>query len=586
MSAVRPDQSAAQLCPPRALLLPFLVLVALIATAAPAPPAARAQQATASGVVVTSWATGEPLEAAAGALAGGIMVHLNLENRTGADVSGLRLRAPLPPNTRVAQTWGAGATVDGQSVTWSGATLPSGGYPLIAALRLTPAEGAVGATLFRQASIMPEVSWTGPTAGRATPPPLKLNGLWGEAGFRRTVLASGLTILTRERPDSPSVFLKAAVRAGSRDEDEITRGGSHWLEHAHFLGTARRPQGTLETAIADVGGFANASTSSEWTDYFKLVPAENFDLALDVLADELLNSTFPREAFDRERLVVSEEIKRALNNTSGTATREFQRLVFAQSPLRRDVLGTAESVAQIPIATILAYREQRYVTGNMVVTAIGNLRHDEAVAKIARAFASLPVGPRAERAVVAEPPQTEPRRLELGQGSRLSEIRLGWPVPGDNHPDGPAMEIIQDILGPIGRRLAEEISDRQGLANNPNAGYLQFSDAGSLILVASTVPEREAAVIEALLGQIRRLRAGDLTDAEVRAVVRAQLGQSALSNDSNQNQAYAANIEVSSTLESDEEYTARLRAVTAADVIRVARFWLNPDAYTLVIARA
>lgn len=248
-------------------------------------------------------------------------------------------------------------------------------------------------------SVRPRCSrkWSGrsPGPGGHPPPVLRLNGLWGAGGLRRTVLPTELTVFTRERPETPTVSLMMAVRAGTWDEDDVTSGGSHWLEHAFFLGTPTRPSNrAIFGAIQNVGGQINASTSFEWTNYFNTVPAEEFDLALDVLSDQLLNSTFRPEAFDRERQVVFEELKRR-NDTPGTlAWDEFYRLVFQVSPLRRDPGGTIESVQTIPIETILAHKDKHYVAANMAVAAVGNVTHDEAVAKIERAFTALPAGPR------------------------------------------------------------------------------------------------------------------------------------------------------------------------------------------------
>jgi predicted Zn-dependent peptidase len=406
-------------------------------------------------------------------------------------------------------------------------------------------------------------------------------------GLRRTVLPSGFTIFTRERPDTASVALQVAVRAGSRDEDDTTWGGSHWLEHAHFLGTQKRQDNqAIFGAIEEVGGDINASTSHELTDFYNVVPAENFDLGLDVLADQLLNSTFPAEAFDRERRVVFEELKRNFDTPSRRATDEFFRLVFQVSPLRRDAAGFVETVANIPIPTILAYREQHYFASNMAIAAIGNLRHDEAVAKIAAAFARLPRGPRTMRPRTPEPAETQPRRLEIGEGSRVAEVRLGWPVPGDDSEDSVAMEILQDVLGTTGRRLSEEIRDRRALATSVGVSNAVFSDAGALLITASTQPANVDQVVDLILAEIRRVRDGGVSAEDVAISKRARAGQRALSQELNAAQSGIADVEVSGTLDSYAEYLARLAPVTPADVQRVARTYLDPANYTIVVIRS
>jgi predicted Zn-dependent peptidase len=330
----------------------------------------------------------------------------------------------------------------------------------------------------------------------------------------------------------------------------------------------------------------NATTGNQRTNYFATVPADRFDLALDVLADMLTNSVFPAEAFERERRVVFEELKTRNDDPSVRVFDEFSRLVFQVSPLRRDAGGYVETVATIPIETILAHRTKHYVTGNIAIAAVGNLQHDETVARIERAFAALPRGPRLERPRVAEPVQTEPRWLEVGAGTRRAEIRLGWPAPGDDDPDSPAMVVLQDILGTSGRRLTEEIRDRRALATSVGPSYSVFDDAGAFSLFASTVPDRVPQVIELLLAEIRRVRDGDVSEADVASALRAIAGRRAISQELNSSQVGRAALEVSGTLDSHAEFRARLRGVSPTVVQRAARTYLDPDNYTLVVVRA
>lgn len=174
----------------------------------------------------------------------------------------------------------------------------------------------------------------------------------------------------------------------------------------------------------------------------------------------------------------------------------------------------------------------------------------------------------------------------MGRGDRVAEISLGWPVPGDDHADSAPLAIVEDILGATGQRLAEEIKDRRAMATAVDVGYIAFSDAGTMLLEATTQPDRADAVVELLLNEIRRLRDGDVSDDEVRASLRAMAGRRALAEESNQRQTSRAQAEVSGTLESWEEYMARLRAVTPADVQRVAQRYLDLQNYTLVIVKA
>jgi predicted Zn-dependent peptidase len=334
-----------------------------------------------------------------------------------------------------------------------------------------------------------------------------------------------------------------------------------------------------------VGGATNASTSWEYTDYWKLVPADSFDLALEVLADQLLHSTFRAEAFERERLVVSEELKRRNDDAATRAFDAFIQAAFPDSPLRRQPGGTIESVERIPIPTILAHRDRLYRTGNMALAAVGRLRHEEAVTKIERALAGLPRGPRTQREAAPAPAQREYRRLDLGDGTGLAEVRLGWPAPGDLDADAAPLYVLADILGATGRRLTEEIRDRRALATSVSPAYLSYSDVGAMTIAAATQPEQVDEVVRLAVEQVQRLRDGAVSDEDVAASLRAITGRRAIADELNQAQATRSALEVSGTLESHDEYLARLRRVSPADVQRVARTYLDPAGYTLVVVR-
>ncbi|MGI8552854.1 MAG: M16 family metallopeptidase [Dehalococcoidia bacterium] len=544
-------------------------------------------QSAAAGLQVTLSATAEDLDPAAGTPGGGMVLRVTLADQTGQDLSGVQLHAPLPPRTHATDSWlgrpGQGAgVVESGAIVWDGLALANGAVLGPFTYRIAPDDGVDGATIFLAAAVQPKITWTLTAPGSAMAPSLELNGLWGEGGLRRTLLPSGLTVFTRERPDTPTVALLAAARAGSRDETDTTCGGSHWLEHAHLLGTTTRPDNqAIGRAISVVGGQFNASTSWEATNFWDLVPADKFDVALDVLSDELLNSTFRPDAFEREKQVVLQEIKLRDDNPSTHATDQFLSLVFQTSPLHRSPAATA-CLLSLPIETILTYRAEHYVTGNMAIAAAGNLRHDDAVAKIARAFAGLPRGAESVRPRVPEPVETTPRRLESGTGTNVAEIRLGWPAPGREDRDWPAMLILQDILGSSGRRLVRAVNDPTA---SIGPSYSSFSDAGTLLIGATSRPDRVNSLIGEVLDQVQRLRDGDISQAEIDTSLRSFVGQRALSEESNFGQTQRATQAVSGTLESFDESIARLQTVLPQDVQRVAQKYLDPANYTLVIER-
>lgn len=486
------------------------------------------------------------------------------------------VRITVPAGATVDGSWAgapggpAGTARDGY-VEWSG----EGDGPYGIRFRL-PAGRATA-----QASVVAE----GPEGGLAISGELPIGGIVSEPSERVTLLPNGLLVLTKERLDSNTVAVVVAVRAGSRDEDDTTSGGSHWLEHAHFLGTARRPSNqAVFGAVEAVGGEINATTSWELTDYFIAVPADEFRLALDVLADMLLDSVFPEEHFNRERQVVFEELNRRQNTPGALAGDLFYSNVFRVHPARRLIGGTIESVQSIPLETILAYREQRYVAGNMTIAIAGRVRHAEAVAAVEAAFSRLPSGEWVHRPVVIEPAPEEPREVRVALGDRQAHLMLGGLAPSATSDDREAFIVLDAILDHPGRRLASEIRDKRGLATSVGATYFGLTDTGAWAASAVTTPDKVDEVKALILAELRRLREEPVSQQEVDDAVRSIRGSRQISEERNLGQARRlARDAALGLLEPWELWLERLDRVTPADVQRVARAYLDLDHLTTVV---
>jgi zinc protease len=179
------------------------------------------------------------------------------------------------------------------------------------------------------------------------------------------------------------------------------------------------------------------------------------------------------------------------------------------------------------------------------------------------------------------------RRIAIGEGARTATIILGWPGPGLDSDDWAAMRVIDELLGTTGLRLEEALVDRQPLASSVDASFTDYTDAGFLAVFATTRPDAVDAVIDGILTEVRRLRDGDVSQAEITAMARAIVGRAEVGRDENLRQAitFAAN-DARGLIQSIDETQARLRALTPVDVQRVANLYLNPDAYTAVVVRS
>ena len=253
------------------------------------------------------------------------------------------------------------------------------------------------------------------------------------------------------------------------------------------------------------------------------MPAEHFSLALEVLADQLLNSTFLPDAFERERRVVFEELKQR-NDAAGTrAFDEFVRLVFRVSPLRRD--AGAPSRACRPSPSRSSWPTETACTAPGIWPSPPYLRHADAVEQIEEALEGLPARPPAGASRGPEPVQRE-MRASTWETAR-AWLRCASAGPGRLQPGSAPMSILEEILGATGRRLTEEIRDRRALATSIGPSYFAFHDAGVLMIGASTQPQNVDEVVRLALDEVRRLRDGAVTAEDVAASLRALAGRRA-----------------------------------------------------------
>jgi predicted Zn-dependent peptidase len=405
-----------------------------------------------------------------------------------------------------------------------------------------------------------------------------------EAGVYRTTLPNGILVVTRERPSAQVAALSVFVRGGSRNEDPSTVGAAHFMEHMFFQGTPSRPSSRLiDAPITERGGWLNATTAWEGITFFAAVPNDAFDVMLDVVSDILVNSTFPPAALDKERRVVIEELNRLLNDPYAYALETYAKTVFADHPAHQMPAGDRATVRTVSRDTLTQFRERFFIAPNLVVAAVGNLRHEDVERQVAAAFADMPMGSPPPWTRVG-PPQPRQRIERLSVGARQAQIMLGWPGPGYDDPERYALEVLNAVMGPGGQRLAGELRDRLKLATRADSGYWELTDAGSWLIAAATEPDKVDAVVEAILAEVRQLRDEPLSAddvAEAQAYVRGS-ARRGLERTIDQAQDLSQGIALGYYQPLDA-YLAKIDAVTAADVQRAARVYLDPDQYTLVV---
>ena len=333
--------------------------------------------------------------------------------------------------------------------------------------------------------------------------------------YQKTVLDNKLRLLTANMPHTQSVSISLFIGIGSRYETDTEAGISHFIEHLCFRGTAKHPTAReIATAIEGVGGMLNGGTDKELTTYWCKVAVPHFGLALEVLADMLLNSRFEPQDIEKERRVIVEEINMSFDSPPQRVGMLIDELLWPEHPLGRDIAGSKKSVNAISRDMMLGYVAGQYRPDNTVVAIAGNIKHEAIVAAVSQALGNWTNRP--------QPSEYANFRGQLAQRFCLEtrdieQAHLCLALPGLSlvHPRRFTLDLLNIILGEgMSSRLFTEIRDKMGLAYSIHSCVDHFLDCGSMIIYAGVKPKNLATTIKAILEQLSKLK-DEIPEAEL-----------------------------------------------------------------------
>jgi predicted Zn-dependent peptidase len=399
--------------------------------------------------------------------------------------------------------------------------------------------------------------------------------------YRKTTLENGVRIVTEEVPSVRSVSLGIWVRSGSRFEQPEFNGICHFIEHMLFKGTERRSAYDIAREIDSVGGVLNAFTSKELTSFYCRVLSDNLELAVDLLGDIFLNSSFPEEEIEREKQVVCQEIAQ-LEDSPEDLIHELLGMEFwLDDPLGRPILGTVEGVAGFDRDTLLGFQHENYVPQETVVCAAGDLEHERVVELVSGRMKRLtPGSPRRGVPVSGKQALSSIVERDLEQVHVCVAAVAPSAVDQRRH----AAYILNTILGGgMSSRLFQEVRERRGLAYNVYSFLSAFSDTGMFGIYAGCDPERLEELVETM-GRETMSLARTVTEEEVRTAKSHMKGNIVLameSSESRMNRLAKGEYYFGRYLSMDEIIGA-IDAVSLHDLVAVAEELINAGRFTLV----
>jgi predicted Zn-dependent peptidase len=333
--------------------------------------------------------------------------------------------------------------------------------------------------------------------------------------IHREVLPNGLTILTEEMQHIRSVSIGIWIKTGSRDEDLQWNGISHFIEHMVFKGTSHRSAEDIARQIDSIGGNMDAFTAKECICFNVKVLDEHLPIAMDVLSDLVLNPVFCEEDITRERSVILEEIKMDEDSPDYLVHEIFTQNFWKDHPLGKPILGTKDTVKKFERAPVLDFYAQRFVPGNLIICAAGNLKHAEFVQLVAKHFERM----QAKKNGFHSPQPKIASRIIMRNKKALEQVQICVGVPSHPiaHEKRHASYILNTLLGGgMSSRLFQNIRERQGLAYAIYSDLSPYRDTGCLSVYAGTSRESANKVVQSIVSEFHKLKLETIPDEELR----------------------------------------------------------------------
>ena len=386
----------------------------------------------------------------------------------------------------------------------------------------------------------------------------------------REVLDGGLRLITEPMPSVRSVSIGVWLTRGSRHETDARSGIAHFVEHMLFKGTTTRSAEDLAQAIDSIGGQLDAFTAKEYASYYIKVLDEHLPLAVDLLADIIMNPAFDRDELEREKKVILEEIKMVEDTPDDLVHELFTQHFWEGHPLGRPILGSKETVESFTPEILRDYFRSAYVAPNLIVAAAGNVEHARVRELITAAFAQLPgEGEHVADVAPTVVPQIVVRSKELEQ----SHVCLGTNSYPQNHDDRYVSYIMNTVLGgSMSSRLFQNVREKRGLAYAVFSGLSAYRDAGNITIYAGCSNEAVPQVVDVCVEELRGMKQ-PVPEAELRRAKDHLKGSLMLSLENTASRmSHLARQEIYFERHFGlDETLAGVERVSAADVQRVAQ---------------
>lgn len=407
-------------------------------------------------------------------------------------------------------------------------------------------------------------------------------------GVRKTVLANGLTVLTKEVHTAPVVSAQVWYQVGSRNEKAGENGISHQLEHLMFKGTAARPVqfGRLFSAL---GSQFNAFTSYDQTAYYGTVQRDKLQALLTLEADRMEGSVINADHLTSEKRVVISELQGYENSPGYRLNRAVMRAAFPSRQYGLPVGGTKSDVEQFTVEQVKNYYQTYYSPDNATLIVTGDFATEPTLKAIRETFEKIPKRGKAKVNNITPSPASEAKSnskapIVLKERGSAALLQVVYPLPNLTHPDVPAIDVMDAVLtGGRSSRLYQALVET-GLASSVSASPAELVEPGWYEINVTAAPGQElnniATVLQKSLVEIQQkpITSDELNRAKTQLQASFILGNQDITSQATQ---LGYNQIVAGDYKFVEKYLAGVAKVSAADIQACAKTYLDPTKQTI-----
>ncbi|MYH39578.1 MAG: insulinase family protein [Candidatus Dadabacteria bacterium] len=415
----------------------------------------------------------------------------------------------------------------------------------------------------------------------------KKKGPVPQAEFKKYKLSSGVRVLLKRNPAVPLFSVHAVFLGGLRYEDESTNGISNFMAEMFTRGTSSRSAEDIATQIEGLGGTVDGFSGKNSVGVTLSALSENFEGAMDIFSDVILNPSFSDEEMERGRREILAALERQKDNLTGKTVRNFLSTLFLSHPYRFNVLGTEENVSGFTSTDVSRFYEKVIRPENMVISVAGDIDTEKTLGVLEKLFGGMKKGGFKKIRPPRESALSSAREnIEFEREKAQTHIIAGFHAPGFRSRDRYAFEVLNTVLSGQGGRLFIELRDKKSLAYAVTSFYVPGMEGGYFGVYIGTAPQKEKEALGAIREQLRLVLNG-VGEQELERAKNYIVGSFEIGLQRNSAQASTVGFDELYGIGTYEyrKFPEKILAVTVDDVARVARKYINPGAAAVAILR-